>query len=65
MTGSIAERRRILRLIAGVTRRFWPLVKTRNRVAGGALWPVVTGVGERMRAILISYRVDWTRKDYA
>ena len=26
ITGSTAERRRIWRLMAGVTRRFWPLV---------------------------------------
>jgi hypothetical protein len=30
MTGSMAERRRICRLMAGVTRRFWPEVKTLN-----------------------------------
>ncbi len=39
MTGSTADRLRIRRLMAGVTWRFWPLVKTRSLWLWGALWP--------------------------
>ena len=39
MTGSTAARRFMRRLMAGVTRRFCPVVKTRSLYMPGALWP--------------------------
>ena len=57
MTGSTAARRFICRLILSVTPRFWPVVKTRNLWASGALWPLYPA-SARTRLIRAGQRLD-------
>ncbi len=46
MTGSTAARRRIWRLICGVTRRFWPTVEDLKLVIGRRVVTAIAGIGE-------------------